>query len=206
MELNPQQTDALTELINIGYGRAANSLSELTGHRVTLAVPRITMHAIHDIPPLVASIATGKVASVNQEFAGPISGNALLLMDEKSATVLSRRLSDEHAPAEGFDTGSREIIVEVGNILMNACLGVFGNVLQVQVLFAAPRLQVTELDRILALITGDPAERRYGLVIHTQFHLRDNNFTGFLLIVLGGNSLDRMLREINAWENRQKSG
>ena len=35
MELTSSQHDALTELINIGYGRAAGALSELTGYRIT---------------------------------------------------------------------------------------------------------------------------------------------------------------------------
>ncbi|MGZ4989004.1 MAG: chemotaxis protein CheC, partial [Limisphaerales bacterium] len=43
MELNASQKDALTELINIGYARAAGALSELTGHRIELAVPAVAM-------------------------------------------------------------------------------------------------------------------------------------------------------------------
>ena len=34
MELSAAQQDALIELLNIGFGRAAASLSQLTGHRV----------------------------------------------------------------------------------------------------------------------------------------------------------------------------
>ena len=40
MELTALQQDALIELLNIGFGRAAASLSQLTGHRVLLDVPR----------------------------------------------------------------------------------------------------------------------------------------------------------------------
>ena len=39
MELTSTQQDALIELLNIGFGRAAASLSQLTGHRVVLDVP-----------------------------------------------------------------------------------------------------------------------------------------------------------------------
>ena len=35
MELTLEQQDALTELINIGYGRAAGALSDLTGYRTS---------------------------------------------------------------------------------------------------------------------------------------------------------------------------
>lgn len=203
MELTTHQRDALTELINIGYGRAASALSELTGFRVTLEVPRITMHTIEAMGPILTKIIDGEVASVNQVFTGPIAGNALLMLDEHAARVLSRLLSDDDSLLGSFDAAGREIITEVGNILLNACLGVFGNLLQVQVTFAVPRLQVSGITAILQSITIDSQEVRYGLMIHTRFHLRASNVTGYLVIVLGITSLDRMLRELENWEKRQ---
>ena len=46
MELTTTQQDALIELLNIGFGRAAASLSQLTGHRVVLDVPQVSIHPI----------------------------------------------------------------------------------------------------------------------------------------------------------------
>ena len=206
MELTVAQKDALTELINIGYGRAAGALSELTGYRITLEVPRVSMHEIEEVTPLLADVIRGEVASVNQMFSGPISGNAMLLLDEQSALVLSRLLTDERSPSRELDSGAREIITEVGNILLNACLGVFGNLLQVHVSFAVPRLHVESLQHILESINIESEEKlRYGLVIHTRFRLRASNVTGYMIIILGITSLDRMLRELENWENRQTS-
>jgi chemotaxis protein CheC len=203
MKLTVPQTDALTELINIGYGRAAGALSELTGYRINLEVPRIAMHPIEEIAPLLDRLVKGEVASVNQVFSGPISGNALLLLDEKAARVLSELLTDEQSTSNDFDAGAREIITEVGNILLNACLGVFGNLLQVQVSFAVPRLRVDTINSVLQSISVQEEELSYGLMIHTQFHLRASNVTGYMVIILGITSLDRMLQELERWEQRQ---
>jgi chemotaxis protein CheC len=203
MELTLTQKDALTELINIGYGRAAGALSELTGYRVTLEVPRITMHKIDQIGHLLERLIEGEVASVNQVFSGNISGNALLMLDEKAARALARLLSDDETLNNSFDSTGREIITEVGNILLNACLGVFGNLLQVQVTFSVPRLQVADIGGILKTITVESEELQYGLMIHTRFQLRASNVTGYLIIVLGITSLDRMLHELDNWELRQ---
>lgn len=205
MELTYAQKDALTELINIGYGRAAGALSELTGYRITLEVPRLGMHAIEEIGPQLSRMVDGEVASVTQVFSGPLSGNALLLLDEKAAVMLSELLTDEISPSGGFDSGAREIITEVGNILLNALLGVFGNLLQVQVSFAVPRLRVDTIDSVLQSISVQDQELSYALMIHTRFRLRANNVTGYLIIILGITSLDRMLAELEKWEERQKS-
>lgn len=207
MELTLSQKDALTELINIGYGRAAGALSELTGYRITLEVPHVSMHEIDEISPLIGTVVAGEVASVNQMFSGPIAGTAMLLLDERSALLLSRLLSDDRAPVgDSFDGSAREIITEVGNILLNACLGVFGNLLQVHVSFSVPRLQVENVHQILESVRFQTEERvRYGLVIHTRFFLRASNVSGYLVIILGIASLDRLLRELENWENRQMS-
>jgi chemotaxis protein CheC len=56
MELTVTHKDALTELINIGYGRAAGALSELTGYRVSLEVPQVAMHDIEAVGPILQSL------------------------------------------------------------------------------------------------------------------------------------------------------
>jgi len=204
MELTYTQQDSLTELINIGYGRAASALSELTGYRITLEVPRVGMHPIDEIASQLTRLVSGEVASVNQVFSGPLAGNALLLLDEKAALMLSELLTDDVSPSGAFDSGAREIITEVGNILLNALLGVFGNLLQVKVSFAVPRLRVDTVESVLQSITINQEELRYALMIHTRFKLRANNVTGYLVIILGITSLDRMLSELEKWEERQK--
>ena len=60
----------------------------------------------------------------------------------------------------------------MGNIVLNACLGVFGNLLRVQVTFAVPRLRVDAVESVLNSITVDEEELRYALMIHTRFRLR----------------------------------
>jgi chemotaxis protein CheC len=203
MELTFTQKDALTELINIGYGRAAGALSELTGYRITLEVPRVSMHPIDEIAPQLSQMVEGEVASVTQVFSGPLAGNALLLLDERAAIMLSELLTDDVTPSRAFDSGAREIITEVGNILLNALLGVFGNLLQVQISFAVPRLRVDTIDSVLQSIVVQEEELRYALMIHTRFRLRANNVIGYLIIILGITSLDRMLVELEKWEERQ---
>jgi chemotaxis protein CheC len=202
MELTSPQQDSLTELINIGYGRAAASLSDLTGHRIILEVPQVAMHPIEELTPLLSQVVQGEVASVNQIFSGPIAGNALLLMDERSAVELSKLLSEQGDDRDSFDANAREMITEVGNIVLNACLGVFGNLLQVQVTFAVPRMRVEGIETILSTITVGSAELRYALMIHTRFRIRTSNVTGYLVIILGITSLDRMLEELGKWEQR----
>jgi chemotaxis protein CheC len=202
MELTDGQKDALTELINIGYARAAAALSDLTGHRISLEVPEVAIHLISEIKEKLQGVIVGEVASVNQVFSGPISGNAILLLDREAAMLLNRLLTDRFDTPE-LDGAAREVITEVGNIVLNACLGAFGNLLKVQVTFTVPYLQIETVQKVLSSITVAGDELEYALIIHTRFHMRTNDVKGYLVIILGVTSLERLLVELRKWEERE---
>lgn len=202
MELTSSQQDALTELINIGYARAAAALSDLTGHRISLEVPEVAIHLMPEIKERLEKVIKGEVASVNQIFSGPIAGNAILLLDQKAALLLNSLLTDRADVGE-LDGAAREVITEVGNIVLNACLGAFGNLLKVQVTFTVPYLQIEVVGKVLRSITVAGEELEYALIIHTKFHMRASDVSGYLVIILGVTSLETLLTELKKWEERE---
>ena len=200
MDLTPHQQDALIELLNIGFGRAGASLSELTGHRVVLDVPHVSIHPIAGLSNILGKVISEDVASVHQIFSGPVAGDALLILDHNAAGILKELLTDEPALPLPLDASAREVLTEVGNILLNACLGTFGNILDVQVSFSIPHLDLDTLNSVLESLLVKREGMRYALVVHAGFRLRDAAVTGYLVIVLSVASLDRLIRAVEAWE------
>jgi chemotaxis protein CheC len=139
---------------------------------------------------------------VNQVFGGALSGNAILVLDKAAALLLNRLLTDR-PEAQELDGAGREVITEVGNIVLNACLGVFGNLLHVQVTFTVPQLHVDDILAVLTSITIEKKELQYALMIQTRFYLRASDVSGYLVIILGVTSLERLLVELRRWEERQ---
>src|SRR5690242_10458893 len=97
MNLTALQQDALVELINIGFGRAGSALSKLTGHRVELEVPQITICPIDEMADRLRPMLGEELATVHQIFSGPVEGDALLVLDQNSASILKELLTDEPA-------------------------------------------------------------------------------------------------------------
>jgi chemotaxis protein CheC len=203
MQLTSRQEDALIELLNIGFGRAAASLSELTGHRVLLEVPQVTIHPIEDVGDALGRIIRTDVASVHQIFSGQVSGDALLILDQTGAAMLKELLTNEPALPLAIDASAREVITEVGNILLNACLGTFGNLLDVHVSFSVPHLSLESLGAILETLRVHRQGVQYALVVHAGFKLRNAEVQGYLMIVLSVASLDRLIRSVEQWELEQ---
>jgi chemotaxis protein CheC len=204
MELTALQQDALVEVLNIGFGRAAASLSKLTGQRVQLEVPEITMCPIEELSDRLRPMIQHDVASVHQIFSGPVVGDALLVLDQQSASILKELLTDEPAMPLDIDASAREVVTEVGNILLNACLGTFGNLLHVQVSFSVPQLTLETLEGVVGSISINRQGLRYALIVHAAFRLRNSSLTGYLVIVLSVASIERLIRGIEQWDREQR--
>lgn len=196
MKLNDRQTDALAELINIAFSRTASSLSQITGHRVLVEVPKLSIHPMDELSTILESLMGVDVATVHQIFTGSVSGDAFLVLNADGAKTLSHLLTDQQTRGKKLDTSAREVLTEVGNILLNACLGTFGNILQMRIQFSVPRLHVHELGDMLTSLVIGKEEMRYALVIAAQFKVRDSEVSGYLVIVLGVSSLDLLIKEI----------
>jgi chemotaxis protein CheC len=204
MEMTERQRDAISELINIAFARTGAALSELTGYRVLLNAPEVSVHPTTDLPAALAKFIPGEVASIHQVFGGPVAGDAILLLNHDGAVHLTDLLTDGSGPPSSrLDESAREVLTEVGNILLNACLGMFGNLLDVRVSFSVPRLHLDTLDELLASLIEGNSEPQYALVIYTAFQIRDSSVRGFLVMVLSVSSLDRLMHEVEAWEGRQ---
>jgi chemotaxis protein CheC len=204
--LTADQKDAVTELVNIAFSRTAAALSELTGNRVELTVPEVTAHPIGGLLPALSRFVHGEVATVHQIFGGPVAGDAFLLLDVEGAARLVDLLTDAGAPTRQMGASAREVLAEVGNILLNACLGVFGDLLQVRFTFAVPRLHLESLASMLESLVVGQDGLRHALLVGARFKVRASDVTGCLVLVLGVTSLERFVRTVERWADRSASG
>ena len=204
LRLNERQADALTELVNIAFGLTASKLSEISGQRVLLEAPIIEIHPMKALATELQLFVTGEVATVHQVFSGPIAGDAILFLNYEGAIKLSNLLVEEHLRLERLDSSSNEILTEVGNMLLSACLGMFGNLLQVHVRFSIPRLHLDSLEHFLSSLSIGGDELRYAVLIRASFKVLAQGVDGRLVIVLGVSSLERLIQAVERWESSQE--
>lgn len=202
MQLTELQRDAVTELINIAFSRAAASLSQLTNCRVDLEVPEVSVHQIAAISQAVGGFVSGEVATVHQVFTGPVAGDAFLLLNFDGAVHLVDLLTGTESPKQTLGASAREVVTEVGNILMNACLGVFGNLLHVRFSFSVPRLSLDDLTSMMRSLIVEGDELQHALVVGARFRMRGSEVTGCLILVLGIASFELFVQAVEGWVER----
>ena len=195
--MSESQKDGLTEVINIAFSRAGAALSELTGQRVLLDVPRISIHTIEELQSALSDLVEGELSTVHQIFSGAVSGDAFLMLDEKGAIALIELLTGATGKKDRLFESDNEVLNEVGNILLNACLGSFGNILKVHITFSVPRVRLDAIEGLITSLSIGSSEVQYALVVFTNFRVKENDISGFLIIVLGVSSLDLLLGAVD---------
>ncbi len=191
MKLDAVQMDALTELFNIGLHRAAASLSELTNQRIVVELPRLWITPIDQVRPRLMELMDGELATVHQIFSGAVNGDAVLILEYEKAGLLVRLMTNGEVGLSGrLDQSAREVLSEIGNIVLSACLSAFGDMLKVNVVFSVPRMHVESVDGLLRTLSVDSAELHYALIAATRFRLSELEVGGYLIVALGVTSLN----------------
>lgn len=162
-----EQSDALSELINIGVGRAANALNELTESRIILKVPRIELYNFDDLNEIRKRFGSKQLAAVHQNFRGRYEGKAALLFPTDSAVHLVEGITGEEPEASDLDAIQSATLCEIGNIVINALLGTIGNILGDRLQFDLSEYQQDEILNLLPVNEVDPNS---GLILLSEVH------------------------------------
>jgi len=189
--------DALTELFNIGLHRAAASLSELTGQRILVELPRLWVCPIEETHLRLRELIEGELATVHQIFMGSMTGDAILVLEYEAASRLAALLTHGEIAADGrLDQSAREVLTEVGNVILSSCLSAFGDMLRVSVTFSVPRIHVESLEGMLRSLKVESEELHYTLLAATRFQLTQGEVGGYLLIAVGIASLELISKSL----------
>ena len=197
MKIEELDHDALTELFNIGLHRAAASLSELTGQRIMVELPRLWVCPIEETHLRLRELIEGELATVHQIFMGSMTGDAILVLEYEAASRLAALLTHGDVAADGrLDQSAREVLAEVGNVILSSCLSAFGDMLHVSVTFAVPRIHVESLEVMLRSLKVDSDELHYTLLAATRFRLSEGEVGGYLMIAVGIASLELISKSL----------
>lgn len=204
-ELTDQRREALQEMINIGFGRSMASLAELLGVYIELSVPDITSIEGEQIFDFLFSSLEGPedVSLVRQTFRGQFFGEAVLALSGRAGRELVVMLGEDSGfqPALEMNQLELEALLEVGNVVIGACLGQFADLLETNLSFNPP---VVLMDSIHSHQAREVLSARPGqaLLIRTQFRVDQRAVTGFLMIFLPMECLDWVYREVDQFVAR----
>jgi chemotaxis protein CheC len=183
LEFSEAMLDALRELMSIGVGRAAHAISELTGQDVSLRVLEIEVVELGS-PIVVADLQGPANLRVSQAFSGALQGHALFVLNRTGAIRLAQLLLGKSESEETFDELEQNALLELGNIVIGASVGLLANELNLPVRYELPQFQLRGLGALSDLFADltDLARVRV-LITRASLALRDDHVTGYLILL-----------------------
>jgi chemotaxis protein CheC len=197
--LSELQRDALCEVANIGAAHAATALSRMTGTRIMISVPTITIAPLEDLAPLI-SRTNEQIALIPMEMTGGLHGHTILAFPLATAhrlasVMLARDVSSERALTEL----EASAVTEAGNILAGAYMTALSDFMKMTLLPSPPSLSVGPAREVLA-DTAAATGHTSGFVfcVETEFIIDQTDWSlpGYFLLLPDANSLGAMLAAI----------
>ncbi|MBP7339301.1 chemotaxis protein CheX [Niveispirillum sp.] len=191
-ELGEIERDALTEIVNIGVGRAARRLADMIGETVQLSVPRVELLTRDVAANLLDQRGSTGLVSVGQDFQGAFSGQALLLFPETNSLELVRAVVGEGMALDEIIALEQGALAEIGNIILNGCLVSIANLLRLDLTMSLPRVLRGSGRTILAVENGEPEP---ALFLTIDFSVASRNINGYIALLMDLPSLS-VLRQL----------
>lgn len=189
IKISDLELDLLTELFNLGVGNAAASLSTMVKQEIKLSVPEIEFLSTKE---LIRKLGIeNSICSVSQRMSGPFSAQSMLLFPEENGPQIVRQLLGEDIPEDSIIELQKEAFSEIGNIVLNACIGSFSNAINKEFSVGLPEFELGRPDDILKTIDTN-SDNESALFIRIDLTLSNSKITGHIAFLMGTLSLENL--------------
>jgi len=199
------ERDILQEVMNIGFGKASADLAEVIDIYVVLSVPEVALLDASELAGYIGGEIRDfeRISVVEQSFMGRFQGVALLIFPSEAGRKLISILGqeDEQTALHSVALLERETLMEVGNILIGACVGKLAELLDDQIAYSPPRVLVEDDPR--ETVTRDMFNPdSTAIVMRTLFSFENENISGYLFLITRNESIAWMVSALHSFMER----
>lgn len=192
------QRDVMMELLNIGMGHAASALSTMVGEEVDLYVPFADLFSRTAAIQAVVGKGAERIIAVQQQLSGLLGGDIMLVFPEEKSLELVRAVVNDPCPLDVMTAMEQEAFMEIGNLILNACIGSIASILNSEMSSSLPILiQGTSED-----IFGDKANGQAGdnavLFLQMGFALQERAMQGCVAFIVDADTTGALQTTIDA--------
>ena len=195
--LSELQHDALVEIFNIGVGHATAAMSEIVNEEVTMSVPSITFLNRADAAEMLGNKERSRVCGVSQHYEGAFQTEAILMFPEDKSLDIVRLMVGESVPLKELTEMEQEAMSEIGNIILNSCVGTLANIFSQELSGSLPVYHVGTSEEILTSSGG--LGDSIVLMLHIDFILEKHQIHGYVAFILDLSALQDLREQVDRY-------
>ncbi len=192
--ITTDEKEILEELMNIAFGSASAELGEVIDIRVSLNVPEIYIINAENVPDFLEEAIENdeKPRIVEQNFWGDFLGKCFLVLstgnEEDIITLTGRELTEEEKVPPYAEIKHNGILLEIGNILIGACIGKISEMLNTVVTYSEPAIK-SQNSNFHTLLPDFEEPAMGAILLKTVFSFDEKDIDGFLLVITSPGSI-----------------
>lgn len=189
--LSEMEKDAFSEILNIGVGHAAASLSQMVGQEIKLSIPVVEIMEREEAAAVLGGVQNSSITGVREKFAGTFQGEAFLFFPEENSLELVKLLLDEDLPLEVLTEMQQEALTEVGNIILTGCLSTLADILKEEISNEVPEFSQGSARDILKTRTESLIDKKI-LFLKTMilFSIKEQDIEGHVTFLMDLDEMD----------------
>jgi len=192
-ELNELEYDLLTELFNIGVGRAAASLSEMLKQEIKLSVPEISFCTVNELIQNFRS--EEKLITIAQNINGAFDMKSMLVFPSTGSMEVVKAMLGDHLSDEKAAELQQEAFTEIGNIVLNACIGIIATTLDESFKIDLPQYNEDVAETLFVDNMSD--RKQIVMSMQVDLALTSSSVSGHLAFILGSVSFEKIKEQLN---------
>lgn len=148
MEYTALEIDGLKEIINIGGGNAATSISLLVNRRIDMRVPEVEILSYEEMYEQVMQDSE-EVYAISSQIVGDIGGMFLFVLSQETAERMTEYMVGSQQSSVEVTNSA---VMEMTNILSNSFLNAIGKLLEKQLISSLPMMQYDYFGAVISSI------------------------------------------------------
>ncbi len=192
--LNVTELLILQELMNIAFGSASADLEEVLDISIDLKVPAAEMVPVTKLKKYIqeSMALNNKSSMVEEKFWGDFNGSAILVFPGEIQKNIISLLSAHDYPStdmEHIDGMDQGVLLEIGNILIGACIGKISELLNTVVTYSPPNIGSGSSSDLEFFIDKFEKESS-AIILKMEFAFHQKHLNGKIMIITSYNSIN----------------
>lgn len=189
--LSGKQRTAIEEVINIGLGRAAMTLTSVARKDVMLIASNLNLsnintgHAVDQIK----KTGDGNWVSVSQTIGGDIDAVALMVLNDANALGVVQSVLGGDVEPEAVQEYEPEVMSEIANIILNASISAISSMMKMPLESYLPVHHLGDCESVML----DSAVLPVKLLTNLDMIVAGQKFSAFLSLSVSNPSLQKMM-------------
>ncbi len=186
--------DAYQEVANVAMGRAGDLLARLLDVFVILPIPNVNMIEVSELRMALNEVAdSDTLSAVCQGFIGAgIAGEALLMFNESSFADIAELMKYK---GDIDETAQLELLMDVANILLGACLTGIADQLDISFSQGHPMV-IGRHVKVRDLLKYNASHWKRTLAIEIAYSIENRRINCDLLLLFTEDSLPALNRQL----------